>query len=111
VFPAAQKVPHSLFNQTDSPCRYMVFGNPQPHDVVLFPETGRVRVKVIDESYRKGTTMAYWDSVDVRRVRKVADAFERERISFTGVLRFERLLACKWLPMCWLRKYGGSASV
>jgi len=64
-FPAGQPVAHSLFNHTNAPCRYLVLGNPQPHDVAVFPETGRVSVKLVGEGYRKAATMAYWDDVDV----------------------------------------------
>lgn len=64
-FPAGQKVAHSLVNHTAEPCRYLVFGNPQPHDVAVFPETGRVNVKLTDESYRTSPTLNYWDGVEV----------------------------------------------
>ena len=61
-FPAGQKVGHALVNHTDAPCRYLVLGNPQKHDVAVFPETGRVSVRLTGESYH-GTTMGYWDGV------------------------------------------------
>ena len=63
-FPAGQRAAHALFNHTDAPCRYLVFGNPQPHDVAVFPEADRISVKLIGESYRKSSTMSYWDDVD-----------------------------------------------
>ncbi len=63
-FPAGQRVAHALINHTNAPCRYLVFGNPHPHDVVLYPETGRVRVKVMGESYRQSATMEYWEEVN-----------------------------------------------
>jgi uncharacterized cupin superfamily protein len=63
-FPAGQKVGHALINHTDAPCRYLVLGNPQPHDVVVFPDTGRVSVKLMGEGYRKTETLGYWDGVD-----------------------------------------------
>lgn len=63
-FPAGQAVGHSLVNHTSEPCRYLVFGNPQPHDVVIFPESGRVSVRLTKESYRKSATMDYWEGVD-----------------------------------------------
>jgi uncharacterized cupin superfamily protein len=66
-FPAGQKVGHSLTNRTEKPCRYLVFGNPQPSDVAVFPETGRVSVKLTGESYRKSQTIEYWDGVDAER--------------------------------------------
>lgn len=63
-FPAGQKVGHALINHTDAPCRYLVLGNPQPHDVAVFPDTGRVSVKLMGEGYRKTETLGYWDGVD-----------------------------------------------
>jgi uncharacterized cupin superfamily protein len=63
-FPAGQQLGHALFNHTDAPCRYLVIGNPQPHDVVVFPDTGRVSVRLTGESYRKSQTMQYWDDVE-----------------------------------------------
>ena len=62
-FPAGQKIGHSLFNHTGLPCRYLVLGNPQPHDVVVFTDTGRVGVKLTGEIYRKSATMEYWEDV------------------------------------------------
>jgi uncharacterized cupin superfamily protein len=62
-FPAGQKIGHSLFNHSMAPCRYLIIGNPQPHDVVVFPETGRVGVKLTGEGYRKAHTMEYWEDV------------------------------------------------
>jgi uncharacterized cupin superfamily protein len=61
-FPAGQKVGHALVNHTDAPCRYLVLGNPQKHDVAVFPETGRVSVKLTGEGYH-GTPVGYWDGV------------------------------------------------
>ena len=66
-FPAGQRVGHSLFNHTSAPCRYLVFGNPQPHDVVVFPDSGRVSVRLTGESYRKASTMDYWEGVSDER--------------------------------------------
>ena len=63
-FPAGQKVGHSLFNHTSAPCRYLIFGNPNPHEVAVFPESGRVEVKLTGEGYRKSATMTYWEGVD-----------------------------------------------
>lgn len=63
-FPAGQKVAHSLFNHTTEPCRYIVLGNPHPHEVAVFPDTGRVEVKLMREGYREGETLQYWEGVD-----------------------------------------------
>jgi hypothetical protein len=67
-FPAGQKAGHALVNRTDSPCRYLVLGNPHPHDVVAFTETGRVGVKLTGEGYRRAATSGYWDDVDTGEV-------------------------------------------
>jgi uncharacterized cupin superfamily protein len=64
-FPAGQKHGHALINHTTQPCRYLVMGNPQPHDVVVFPETGRVGVRLMEEGYRQAARMGYWEGVDV----------------------------------------------
>jgi uncharacterized cupin superfamily protein len=64
-FPAAQQVGHALLNHTAEPCRYLVLGNPQPHDVIVYPDTGRVSVKLMSEGYRKSETMDYWEGATV----------------------------------------------
>jgi uncharacterized cupin superfamily protein len=64
-FPAGQKVGHALINHTTQPCRYLVFGNPHPHDVAVFTDTGRVDVKLAGEIYRTDATMEYWEGADV----------------------------------------------
>lgn len=66
-FPAGQRVGHALVNHTSAPCRYLVLGNPHPHDVAVFPETGRVGVKLMGESYRRSETLEYWEGVEVDR--------------------------------------------
>ena len=64
-FPAGQKVGHALVNHTAEPCRYLVLGNPHPHDVAVFTDTGRVDVKLAGEGYRKSATQGYWEGVVV----------------------------------------------
>lgn len=63
-FPAGQKAGHSLFNHTDAPCRYLIIGNPHPHEVAVFPDTGRVEVKLMRTGYRQDATLGYWDGID-----------------------------------------------
>ena len=63
-FPAGQKVGHALINHTTEPCRYLIIGNPQPHDVAVHTDTGRVAVKLLGEGYRKSAVMDYWEGVD-----------------------------------------------
>lgn len=63
-FPAARKIGHALINHTSQPCRYLVIGNPQAHDVAVFPDSGRVSVKLMGEGYRQSAQMDYWEGVD-----------------------------------------------
>jgi uncharacterized cupin superfamily protein len=60
-FPAGQKAGHSLYNHGDAPCRYLVIGENNPNDVVVYPDSGRVGVRLTGEGYRKSATMPYWE--------------------------------------------------
>jgi hypothetical protein len=40
---------------------------PHPHDVAVFPETGRVSVKLTGEGYRRSATMDYWENIDAAK--------------------------------------------
>ena len=44
-----------------------MLGNPQPHDVAVFPDTGRVDVKLMRRGFRESATMNYWEGIDVDR--------------------------------------------
>ena len=60
-FPAGQKAGHALVNASDAPCRYLIIGNPNPHDVAVHTDSGRVAVKLTGEGYRQSATMSYWE--------------------------------------------------
>jgi uncharacterized cupin superfamily protein len=62
-FPAGQKVGHALINESDLPCRYLILGNPQKADVAVFPQTGRIDVKLLGTGYRQSATMDYWEGI------------------------------------------------
>jgi uncharacterized cupin superfamily protein len=62
-FPAGQPIAHSITNHTDAPCRYLILGNSQKNDVIVYPDTGRVCVKATGESYHTTPTMEYWEGV------------------------------------------------
>lgn len=64
-FPAGQKVGHALVNRSDKPCRYLIIGKSHPHEVVVFPETGRVDVKLMGQGYKGDAVLGYWDGVDI----------------------------------------------
>ena len=62
-FPAGQKAGHALVNRGNAPCRYLIIGERNPNEVVVFPESGRVSVWLTGEGYRKSATMDYWEGV------------------------------------------------
>jgi uncharacterized cupin superfamily protein len=61
VFPAGQKLGHSLTNHTSAVCRYLVLGERNPHDVIVYPDSNRVTVRLSGESYDKAATLTYWE--------------------------------------------------
>jgi len=63
-FPAGQQAEHNLTNNGNAVCRYLVIGERNPNDVVIYPDSGKVLVCSTDEIYRKSATMAYWDGED-----------------------------------------------
>lgn len=62
-FPGGQKVAHSITNHTDKPCRYLILGNSPKNDVMVYPDTWRVHVKLAGESCHTSPTMEYWEGV------------------------------------------------
>jgi uncharacterized cupin superfamily protein len=63
-FPAGQKAGHALLNNGTAICRYLLIGERNPHDVIVYPDTGRVGVRLTGEGYSKAATMEYWDGED-----------------------------------------------
>lgn len=60
-FPAGQKAGHTLLNDSDAPCRYLIIGERNPNDVIVYTDSGRVGVRLTGEGYRKSATMDYWE--------------------------------------------------
>jgi uncharacterized cupin superfamily protein len=60
-FPAGQQAAHALINDSDAVCRYLIIGERNPHDVIVYPDSGRVSVRLTGEGYRKSATMDYWE--------------------------------------------------
>ena len=63
-FPAGQKVGHTLINESDRTARYLIIGERNPHDVIVYTDSGRVSVRLTGEGYRKSATMDYWEDID-----------------------------------------------
>ncbi len=66
-FPAGQKAGHSFVNHSDAPCRFIIIGEKNPSDVIIYPETRRVGVRLMGEGYDRSATMEYWQGADVER--------------------------------------------
>lgn len=60
-FPAGQKAAHALINTSDAPFRFIVIGERNPNEVVVYPDSGKVGVRLMDERYRAHATVDYWD--------------------------------------------------
>lgn len=67
-FPAGQKAGHALLNEGTEPCRYLIIGERNPHDVIFHTDSGRVNVRLAGEGYRKASTMDYWEGEESRPV-------------------------------------------
>jgi uncharacterized cupin superfamily protein len=59
-FPAGQKAGHALVNHTDEPVRYLIIGERDPSEVIVYTDCGRVGVRLTGEGYRKADTIGYW---------------------------------------------------
>jgi uncharacterized cupin superfamily protein len=62
-FPAGQEAGHALVNPGDATWRYLIIGERNPNEVAVFPESGRVSVRLTREGYRKSVTMDYREGV------------------------------------------------
>lgn len=61
VFPAGQKEGHCLVNTSGAVCRFLIIGERNPNDVMVYPDSGKVRVRSLDENYRRSATVDYWE--------------------------------------------------
>lgn len=64
-FPAGQKVGHSMYNHTAATYRYLIIGERNPNDVIVYPESNRVSVRLTGEGYSKSAVMDYWEGIDM----------------------------------------------
>jgi len=61
VFPAGQKAGHCLINNGQDVCRFLIIGDRNPNDVMVYPDSAKVRVRLLDENYRRSATVEYWE--------------------------------------------------
>lgn len=59
-FPAGQAVEHNLVNNGNVPCRFLIIGENNPHDVVVYPDSKKVLVRATQEIYPKAV-LDYWE--------------------------------------------------
>lgn len=62
-FPSEQAVAHTLLNNGTAPCRFLIIGEDNPHDVVVYPDSEKVLVWATQEIYRKAM-LEYWEGED-----------------------------------------------
>jgi uncharacterized cupin superfamily protein len=63
-FPAGQKAAHCLVNHGTVPCRFLIIGERNPNDVIVYPDSGKVKVRLLGENYRSAATVDYWEGED-----------------------------------------------
>lgn len=61
-FPAKQKAGHCLINNGTAPCRYVIVGERNPNEVVVYTDSGKVLVRSLGcEIYDRAATRGFWD--------------------------------------------------
>ena len=60
-FPAGQEAGHALVNESDAPCRYLIIGERNANDVIVYPDSGKVMVRPARKIFRGDATAEYWD--------------------------------------------------
>lgn len=65
-FPAGQRAGHCMINETDSVCRYIIAGERNPNDVIIYPDTGKVMVGALGKRqiFDMNARRDYWDGED-----------------------------------------------
>ncbi|MBX9455156.1 MAG: cupin domain-containing protein [Rhizobium sp.] len=65
-FPAGQKAGHCLINETDGVCRYVIIGENDPRDVIVYTDSRKVLVRALGRRalFDLGATRGYWDGED-----------------------------------------------
>jgi uncharacterized cupin superfamily protein len=64
AFAAGLAVGHAFLNPGPGPCRYLMIGQRNPDDVCIYPDSGKMAVKALDNDrviFDLGATRGYWD--------------------------------------------------
>ncbi len=59
-FPAGQTLGHAVVNDGDTVCRYLVIGERNGRDVVVYPDSGNVKVRLTGEIYDRTRPQDYF---------------------------------------------------
>ena len=65
-FPAGQKAGHCLVNDGGATCRYVIVGERNPNEVVVYTDTGKVLIRPLGRRaiFDLAATRGYWDGED-----------------------------------------------
>lgn len=65
-FPASQRAGHSMINNTDAPCRYVIIGERNPDDVIVYTDSDKVLVRSLGRRaiFDMNAVRNYWDGED-----------------------------------------------
>ena len=65
-FPAGQKAGHCLINNSGAICRYVIVGERNPNEVVVYTDTNKVLVRALGRRaiFDLAATRGYWDGED-----------------------------------------------
>jgi uncharacterized cupin superfamily protein len=65
-FPAGQKAGHCLINNSDATCRYVIAGENNPNEIVVYTDSGKVLVRSLGRRaiFDLAATRGYWDGED-----------------------------------------------
>ena len=65
-FPAGQKAGHCLVNESAAPCRYVIVGERNPDEVVVYTDSNKVLVRSLGRRaiYDLAARRGYWDGED-----------------------------------------------
>ena len=59
-FAAGDSREHSLTNSGEAPCEYLLWGERNADDVIVYPDSNKVSVRALREIYRR-QPLDYWD--------------------------------------------------
>lgn len=58
-FPAGVAQEHVLFNHTSEPCKYILVGEKNAHDIGYYPDSNKVRIRATKETFDRADVRDY----------------------------------------------------